>query len=36
MRTEMDYMVLGNYLLDKKDQRPLEDDINWKEKFELD
>jgi len=36
MRTEMDYLVLGNYLLDKKDQRPLEDDINWKEKFELD
>jgi len=36
MRTEMDYLVLGNYLLDKKDQRPLEDDINWKDKFDLD
>ncbi|RMD48993.1 MAG: hypothetical protein D6830_05765 [Ignavibacteria bacterium] len=36
MRTEMDYLVLGNFLLDKKDQRPLEEDINWREKFELD
>jgi carbamoyltransferase len=36
MRTEMDYLVLGNYLLDKKDQVKLKDDINWKEEFELD
>lgn len=36
MRTEMDYLIMGNYILDKKDQRPLENDINWKEEFELD
>jgi len=36
MRTEMDYLVLGNFLLDKDKQCKLENDINWKEKFELD
>jgi len=36
MRTEMDYLVLGNYLLDKKMQTPLADDINWRNEFELD
>ena len=36
MRTEMDYLVLGNYLLDKKKQTPLADDINWRNEFELD
>ena len=36
MRTEMDYLVLGNYLLDKKKQQPLANDIDWKDKFELD
>jgi len=36
MRTEMDYLVLGNYLLDKKKQQPLADDIDWQDAFELD
>ena len=36
MRTEMDYLVLGNYLLDKKKQTPLANDINWRNEFELD
>jgi carbamoyltransferase len=36
MRTDMDYLVLGNYLLDKKDQKPLLNDSNWKKEFELD
>ena len=36
MRTEMDYLVLGNYLLDKKKQTPLANDINWRDQFELD
>jgi len=36
MRTEMDYLVLGNYLLDKTDQKPLEDDTDWRDEFELD
>ena len=36
MRTNMDYLVLENILLDKKDQKPLEKDIDWQKKFELD
>ena len=36
MRTEMDTLVLENFVIDKKDQKPLEDDKNWKEEFELD
>jgi carbamoyltransferase len=36
MRTEMDYLVLGNYLLDKKNQPAFHDDIDWREAFELD
>jgi carbamoyltransferase len=36
MRTEMDTLVLENFVLNKKDQKPLEDDDNWKEEFELD
>jgi carbamoyltransferase len=36
MRTEMDYLVMGNYLLSKKDQKPLEQDLNWKKEYELD
>jgi len=36
MRTEMDYLVLGNYLLDKAEQKPLADDSDWRSEFELD
>jgi carbamoyltransferase len=36
MRTEMDYLVLENVLLDKKDQPEWEQDDSWKEEFELD
>jgi len=36
MRTEMDYLVLGNFVLDKQDQKPLEGDTDWKNEFELD
>jgi carbamoyltransferase len=36
MRTEMDTLVLENFVLYKKDQKPLEDDDDWKEEFELD
>lgn len=36
MRTEMDFLVLGNYLFDKKEQEKLKEDINWKEEFKLD
>ena len=36
MRTEMDYLVLGNYVFDKKEQEKIKDDTNWQEEFELD
>ncbi|MCU0285129.1 MAG: carbamoyltransferase [Acidobacteria bacterium] len=36
MRTEMDYLVLGNYILDKKEQPQFHDNIDWREEFELD
>lgn len=36
MRTEMDFLVLGDYLFDKKEQKKLQDDSNWKEEFKLD
>ena len=36
MRTEMDYLVIGNYLFDKKQQQELKNDSNWKEEFKLD
>jgi carbamoyltransferase len=36
MRTEMDYLVIGAFLLDKKEQKPLKKDIKWQQVFELD
>ena len=36
MRTEMDYLVLENVVLDKLEQPVSEDDESWKEEFELD
>ncbi len=36
MRTEMDYLVLGNCVLAKKEQKPLEQDSEWMKEFELD
>ncbi len=36
MRTEMDYLVVGNYLLEKKNQPEFHEDIDWQTKFELD
>jgi carbamoyltransferase len=36
MRTNMDYLLVGNFLLEKKDQKPLDKDINWLKEFELD
>jgi carbamoyltransferase len=36
MRTEMDYLVMGSFILDKKDQKPLEKDTAWQKEFELD
>lgn len=36
MRTHMDYLVMGSYVLSKKDQKPSEQDANWMKEFELD
>jgi carbamoyltransferase len=36
MRTEMDLLVLGNHLVRKADQKPLEADTDWREEFVLD
>jgi carbamoyltransferase len=36
MRTDIDYLILGNYLLSKQDQSPLKEDSDWKKEFELD
>ena len=36
MRTEMDCLVMGNYLLKKTEQKPLSKDSDWRSEFELD
>ncbi len=36
MRTEMDYLILGNFILDKKEQPEFKEDKNWREEFGLD
>ena len=36
MRTEMDYLVLENCVLDKKDQPPLIEKQDWRKRFRLD
>lgn len=36
MRTNMDYLIMGNFLIEKKEQKPLNKDIDWLKKYELD
>ncbi|HXU10712.1 MAG TPA: carbamoyltransferase C-terminal domain-containing protein, partial [Candidatus Binatia bacterium] len=36
MRTHMDYLAMGPYLLDKKGQPPLREDKDWRDEFQLD
>ena len=36
MRTNMDYLVMDRFVLDKKQMKPLRDDIDWQREFELD
>jgi carbamoyltransferase len=36
MRTEMDVLVLENFVLRKEEQTPLENDCDWKNEFALD
>lgn len=36
MRTDMDYLVMGNCLLEKGEQPSLEEDVDWRRQFQLD
>jgi len=36
MRTEMDFLIMGNFLLDKSEQSPLVENSDWRSEFELD
>ncbi len=36
MRTDMDYLIMGNFLLDKQGQAPLENDSDWSREYALD
>ena len=36
MRTEMDYLIIGNYLLDKTEQQPIKENLEWRKEYELD
>ena len=36
MRTNMDYLIMENVLLDKKEQKALDGDVDWQKEFELD
>jgi carbamoyltransferase len=36
MRTNMDYLLMGDILLDKKNQKALDKDSEWQKEFELD
>jgi len=36
MRTEMDYLILGPFLLDKQKQPALKGDVDWRKEFTLD
>jgi carbamoyltransferase len=36
MRTNMDHLVMGSFLLDKKEQPALREDVDWRTQYELD
>ena len=36
MRTEMDYLIMENFILDKAEQNPLAHDGDWRKEFQLD
>ena len=36
MRTEMDYLVIGNFLFDKTLQPEFKEEKDWREQFTLD
>jgi hypothetical protein len=36
MRTEMDYLVMGEFLFDKTEQGSFQETVNWQEEYVLD
>ena len=36
MRTDMDYLVMNDILIDKTEQPALRDDVDWMTEFQLD
>jgi len=36
MRTNMDVLVMDRFYMEKQDQKPLDEDVDWRELFELD
>lgn len=36
MRTEMDYLVMGDFVFDKRDQKQWHEDVKWQDKIGLD
>ena len=36
MRTNMDFLVMGEFILDKREMKPVEGDTDWQSEFELD
>lgn len=36
MRTQMDYLIVGNYIICHAEQPPLENDVDWRAEFVLD
>jgi carbamoyltransferase len=36
MRTNLDYLVMDRFVLDKRDMAPLQEDVDWRNLFELD
>jgi carbamoyltransferase len=36
MRTNMDYLLMGSFLLEKKEQKPLEKNRDWLREYGLD
>jgi carbamoyltransferase len=36
MRTGIDVLVLENCVLQKADQKPLSEDVDWRKEFDLD
>jgi carbamoyltransferase len=36
MRTEIDYLVIDDFLLSKSEQTPWKKDMSWQEEYELD